>query len=628
MNNEGVAFQQYNKVFVTGKNNIVLAINIVSNNNDSTDRRVLSFEEIIKKNRQYVLNSLVSPWLASESRSFNYIYTNNLYIQPDIKINGEKKRIPLRDYLTRIDGKNTKTWVLGEAGIGKTTLLKHTFLEHIKSGEKGIYVTADSFDIRIHAENTLFYDNDIIFGDDVALFIDGIDEAFANNPFLINEFIKNLRHLDCEMWLGCRTPFFNKYSKELSTLSGVSITIQTWDEKDINSFISGFCTEENEVSNRINRLLGSKSYLEFCNNPLRLSMIIYIAEKTPLDRQVRLTNDYYLYSNFFELWVNNETKRLNNKSCAEDLYSIWYKVSRELYENDETVIAEDNSIINSLLNRTSLDGYSWKVEGFFHRSLMEFLLARKAIESMLLSSDCAIQDLKHNNRSDVDHFIKRGLETISYQKKNTIIRNLINAYYASEQTLIDPDKVFCVQNQIVYYLTRMKTRNTEPIINFLRDIYKQEKRPIMRQGIAYGAASLDLFDIALQFAKEMEAPDSEANIVNRSWTLVFYGDVSDIDVDPIRFRDDGKVPWDKARQARLRRFKGNSKKDKAFRMFDFCIMIGFYISRNWENINENDLKIIESCEVNINEFPPEINSFLQNKKQCLVNEYKKHLRTP
>ena len=146
----------------------------------------------------------------------------------------------------------------------------------------------------------------------------------------------------------------------------------------------------------------------------------------------------------------------------------------------------------------------------------------------------------------------------------------------------------------------------------------------MRQGIAYGAASLDLFDIALQFAKEMEAPDSEANIVNRSWTLVFYGDVSDIDVDPIRFRDDGKVPWDKARQARLRRFKGNSKKDKAFRMFDLCIMIGFYISRNWENINENDLKIIESCEVNINEFPPEINSFLQNKKQCLVNEYKKH----
>ena len=625
LNNKKISLD--NKIITIGKGNNIIAINITNQYNGKHAIQ-LSLKDIISNNKQYVMNSLVAPWLASESISFDYFYSNNLYIQPSIRANGENENITINQYLNQISEKKCKTWVLGEAGTGKTTLIKHTFLEYIKSGKQAIYTTADNLDLRIQSNNSFIFENSINFDNDLVLFIDGVDETFANNPSKLNSFIRSLKHLTCEMWIGCRTQFFDKYAKAFSNLSGSRIIVQNWSPQDVESYIHNYyatINNQQKLKTIKNLLSTNESYVEFCKNPLRLSMLIYIVEKTPACESLKLTNDYHLYSKFFELWISSETQRFDCKYDHKHLYNKLYQISRDLYENNETTINEDNEIINNLLIKTPCGNNLWRIQGFYHRSLMEFLLAKNAIEAMLSSVDEIIQTLKYNNRADVDHFIKRGFEKLSYKKLNRIVENAIPAYTLASKSLSNSDELFYVQDQIVYYLTRMKTSKKESVVNFIREIYQQEKRPIMRQGIAYGAAILDMFDIALQFAKEMSSPESDANVVNRSWTLIFYGDVTDITEDPLKYKDDGIVPWDNSRNARLRRFQGKSKKDKAFRMFDLCVMIGFYDSRGWKDLNKNDLEIIKNCETNISEFDPCVVDFLNEKKAYLVNEYIKHM---
>ena len=54
-------------------------------------------------------------------------------------------------------------------------------------------------------------------------------------------------------------------------------------------------------------------------------------------------------------------------------------------------------------------------------------------------------------------------------------------------------------------------------------------------------------------------------------------------------------------------------------------MIGFYESRNWTDLCENDLQIIMNCETNISEFDNDVIEFINKKKTYLVDEYVKHM---
>lgn len=164
--------------------------------------------------------------------------------------------------------------------------------------------------------------------------------------------------------------------------------------------------------------------------------------------------------------------------------------------------------------------------------------------------------------------------------------------------------------------------NAEPVETFIKSIYSNENQAIMRQGIAYGAANLGIFDIALQFARGMNAGSVE-DLTNRSWTLVFYGDMPD--EDPLHYVDDGTAPWNRSRAARLRRLQGTGKKECAFRMFDLQIMYGFLESRGWKGLSEGELKIIESCETDIEGYPAEVVDFLSGAKEKLVREYRRRL---
>lgn len=362
----------------------------------------------------------------------------------------------------------------------------------------------------------------------------------------------------------------------------------------------------------------------FAQNPFQLSMLLYLIESDP-QCCAELKNIYSLYSAFFDQWMKKEkNRRTGAKKKTEEIFDELWTIARNLYDNKNTMITSNDTAILGLLITKPEEGGKKYVSMFYHRSFMEFLLARGVIEAMKKGADALIGKVRKNNRSDVDKLVKAGFDILSYEVKNQMVRNMIEAIQQSKEmdSPLTEDECFYVENQLLYYMTRMKGMNPTPVADFIKKIYGEENRTIMRQSIAYGAANLGIFDIALEFARRME-PGSEEDKVNRAWTLVFYGDMPE--EDPLHYVDDNVAPWKRSREARLRRFQKNTVKDRAFRMFDLRIMYGFFESRGWQGLSSEELSIIKECETDIPGYPQEVVEFLRWAKEVLVDEYEKHL---
>lgn len=582
---------------------------------------LLKLEEISKES---ILQSSLMPWHRSFGISFESFFHNNYCIDSLVQL-ASHKQIFFSQF--ERENKKKKCIFLGEAGAGKSFLMKMHCINLLNAKKHAIYVCAEDWkidsDIVSYIKDVL--NQTIIPPNDLLLIIDGIDELFANNYNELGKLISQTSSLNCGVWLGCRTNFYNS-AKCLESIPYEKVVVQSWNPTQAYNFVKNYSiiTNNSNIITKYTKMPNAINGINsFSKNPLQLSMLVYIIECDRINVLLQ-NNEYLLYKNFFEIWVNNELLRLeNNKYDEEYVFSEWAKTARELYTDSKRESKIQNiPILTSIIKSTISNKEYCNVSAFWHRSFMEYILAKEAIDSMLQSSQAVIQKLKNNNRSDIDFYIKKAFFYMSYLEKNTIIENLITAYNQVEKDLNNEIEMFYVQNQIIYYLTRMNS-SSNAISEFIKKKYFDEKRPIMRQGMAYGAANIGLWEIALAFAKEMRIPNSDANRINRAWTLIFYGDQPD--EDPLNYEDTHNSLWERSKNARLRRLSGCKSKDRAFRMFDLCILHGFYESRNWEGLTLEELKIIEGTETKIVGYLPEVVEFLTEKKAELVEDYKKNL---
>lgn len=578
------------------------------------DYDLAELEQICKES---ILNFSLTPWNRSFGLSFKSAL-NSYYIDPFVTINTKRSDdFVLFSNLSKDDIK--KCIILGDAGSGKSFLLKKLFVDTIKAGRKALYICADDWSNESHLSN---YIKNILSSKtkpekDFLLIIDGIDEIFATNHEKLQNLITATSQIKCDVWLGCRTDFYNN-AKCLEHIPHKRIFVQEWKEEQAFEYVKKYAQKAGKINifAKYKYLFESQSINTFYSNPLRLSMLLYIIENDT-DQNIIINNEYELYESFFKLWLKNETQSSNDPCPASDeIYSQWKQIARWMYTGVRSIrILNIRALISIFKVYPDSENY-FCIFDFWHRSFMEFLLAKDAIDAMLTSSVSVIESLKSNNRSDVDFYIKKAFLTKSRYEKNKIIKNLIAAYNEVEQILHEKQEIFFVQNQIVYYLTRMNYKSKETV-NFIKEIYNDQLHPIMQQGVAYGAANIGLMDIALDFALKMKDPNSIQNRVNRAWTLIFYGDQPD--EDPLNYEDIHSASWKRSKDARLRRLSGDENKHKAFRMFDLCILHGFYESRDWKDLTVSDLEIIENTSTNIPEYTSDVIHFLETKKTELVS---------
>ena len=247
-------------------------------------------------------------------------------------------------------------------------------------------------------------------------------------------------------------------------------------------------------------------------------------------------------------------------------------------------------------------------------------IAGKMVTAFRMSIDDTINILSNLHFSDINQYVQLAYDSLSDDIKKAIADNLICAY---TQVQLDGRVVgrreYAIKGQLAFYLTRLcRDLIDSAMIDKLKDFYYNEPNVWQRQSLAYGMASLGEYTVPCDYAKRIFHGCDE-DIVNRSWTLIFYNDV--VGKDPYLYLDDGTASWDNCRKARINRLSRSLDK-MAYRSLDLSILYTFYESRKWHNIDNFDYETIKKCNISCKDMPKEVKAYNKSVFSKLLKKLK------
>lgn len=561
---------------------------------------------------------LLFPWF-KESPNYSEVFPK-LFIKPVFENNKEMNT------LTKTDG---HVFVLGAAGAGKTTLLRFLFAFENATDRNCMYITAkeamkknDFMDVLKEYVSEYAGETELF-----SVYIDGLDEAFANKFKKLRSFMRELQYYrNVQFWIGCRQDFYEHFYNE--DFAGIKNTfiIKPWEiEEQAERFIKTYqeIVGCDELDKHINELVSANETIQaFKTNPFQLSLLVYLAENNELEQ---IKGVYSLYESFINTWIEQEKKRGTSSMSKSEIVNVLTDAAVSIYNGLDYKLTEELVHISAVRNilviqeKAKLSSVLY-VTDFHHRSLATFLIAYKLVQAFLENESKTIRDLfKVKLKDDVTNFVGNKFAMMDESEKNRVKHTLMELYNDVQ------DDDISIKEQIIYYITRLGT----DVSDFLKKLVQDPpKHSLMRLSLAYGCVLSDKPDVrhfALDYAKSISRETKDA-ATNRAWTIIYFGDVNDR--DPYSYEDDEQRPWENARKARIKRFtKQNPRlKDYRFRLFDIPLFHSFLKNREWNNISESEFDILKRVEFPDDIFTQEEIAFLREEKMKLLDEYEKRLK--
>lgn len=601
---------------------------------------------VFEQEQNRLKNDTLLPWMRN-SPSLGALFPS-LFVEPIYY--SEKLRytyITFSDILEK--NKNAHIIITGDAGMGKTTLLRQQFLYENTTG-RFLYLHAKALTVPVHELRSYqkYVRNLLLYGivDDYGylVFLDGMDEAYAGNIEELNNLIDSINKLEktC-VWFGWRREHLAQSETEaLRQMTHDTISLSKWTPQMAHKFIEWYAhtvKKPNIIIDFDSLVCNNDTIRAFTESPFQLALLTYLLENKETDSAIadffigRDKTIYNLYSSFFLCWLKKERDRTTSHLPIEEIKKALWEISNKLYYNPTCEINYDDTAIVDLLTFSNL-GFEKIANGFFHRSFCAFFLADKVFNAVKVGDICLIEALKIPLRNDVTDFVRSAISGSDNSEIVTIQENLISAYRQIDapKDLILSEKArnailemdikhqFTIKNEIIYLVTRIPDP-TSCIPNFLEEINAKNTDPYILLDIAYAATLTGPTYIALDYAKTLE-PGSENSLINRSWTLAYFGDVQ---ANPHEYRDIEKVPWIKSREARMKRFQKSNYKALRFRILDFPLLYCYYVDRNWKDVNDTDYKIISNTEIEHEVFSAAEKLFLKQKKEQLLQGFREHM---
>ena len=450
--------------------------------------------------------------------------------------------------------------------------------------------------------------------------------------------------------IGGRTTSIQKYlhSPKFAKLFPKQCLVDEWTDEDIYSLVQQIGEVLTGNKSTFDRLLSDKERFAklVMKNPMRCKMLCIVAYNS--EKQVITAgNQYELYTHFFTKLFTHEFQRtqtmINYEEEIEDVLEKLGQLAFYQYQTTANGLCPIYSNYDDVLNSWNIGDRQlalliWDKEKkeFLHHTYSEFFVA---YHYLAVIRNCNLQDigdavevlsyLYNNTHADL---ITQGFSL--YEDSNNTIRWLTYIYSFTlpknlsqelraikEYALLDalPEYTALQANQryisdlsqkqylrikyeITFRVGRFRTKYALPFLSFVyfcdktvlygKIQFSPYELAILKRQCAVSASFLCGKDIELDYVSRMfpgtRQYDQNYDLVNRSHTLIYYGDV--LHTDLLSFTDDGKAEWDCARKKRISRLKKQPKRytleDKVscFRLFDLATIYTFLISRKGESI--------------------------------------------
>ncbi len=495
-------------------------------------------------------------------------------------LNAETPQMSLVDYLLESISKHHWILLLGEAGQGKTTILKQVFtllaqrfLSHPSSFVPlPLYIplreissfTGTAVEVLwayVQDEFPLSFTNfaSLVQKHRLIILFDGLDEIQSElTQHTINERVAS-RLFTLPAILSCRKSFYESYLS-LSTLHEryfSKVELQPLALNDsVKNYISTFCQRKQEHSPTltvtiVNLLHSSPRLQALAQRPLLLTMMLDIFT----DQQERGVQDWSqakLYQKYTEKWLKYEATKpdsvlkWNEKLIlmqevawaisrthipATSPYSLYQNVTftqRDLFfwlENTNILPGQVpiSHLIDDLCFRTFLISNDGETYSFIHKSFQEYFAARFIFEHLrgrnqtVETAACALQQMLP---VEVVGFLKEMFSTLEFARhdREGVISLLIEVY--QHHATSDRMSVTIRQNACAY----LAYIGTPRAIQFLEQRYEQESNKWVQRGMMVGMALFCGKTMILERYVEMIQTDPEIASINLGFHLIYYGD--------------------------------------------------------------------------------------------------------
>lgn len=599
-------------------------------------------DEIIRREQSQMQNEVVLPWLR-DSVSYLTIFPE-LFMKPVLE--GKKVRglVPYGELVSQHSKKNLV--ILGEAGIGKSTLLKYIFLFENENMEF-LYLKASA--LQRTAEELTDYEQAVLCllrGEKETrthktILLDGMDESYTDA--MMEDLIQALGRSRSQLsiWFGWRTEhYYQKETERLSRWIDNVLALPPWDIDTAEEYVRIYAkkTDQQMLQKKFHaQVQGNDTLLGFIASPFQLTLLVYLLEDGTLlpdaFTQSLVAADltiYKLYEAFFRCWLKKERLRKTSDLPETEIRQILWAIARKIYYGQLCPVdCTDSAVTDLLIFSPFPQGEQRLADRFYHRSLCAFFYADSIFAAIQQGGIPLVEALNQPLKNDITDFVRSASSTISsVSELERLQKNLMDTYlYTITRSMaldlqtrrwidrLPKEKLFCLKNEIIYLVTRLATPDSA-VSSFVEAAYQHETDPYLKLDLAYGAVLVGPAWITLEYARSL-TPGSEADRVHRAWTLAYFGDVQ---ADPYSYQDMGQSGWTKARTARLKRLQSSKRKAIRFRILDLPVLYCFYESRNWRDICKQDYLIIQQARIDCEEYSEEERQFLSEQKTKLLNK--------
>lgn len=518
----------------------------------------------------------------------------------------------------------------------------------------------------------------------VYLICDGLDEIGEDEETIINA-SKKLVNLHQKQYNGklfygisCRQNCAIKYyqTNNFSNLFLKHYEINQWSNDDIKKLI-----------NKIVKLIYSKEkrdskfqqneFLDIVQNTYDLSkkdnlnpLFCKMFCLSVADNTSKINNRFIVYNTFiFKLFEIEFSKSNNNADFKTASINTINIISNFAFLQHAKKIKQ-KALQSLLKNLSFMDKraisliYNIEKQNFIHQTYQEFFVAYYYINSLNIKNNTKIDFLTILYNNSCSDFISEGLNYLikSEDKKIEIINLFINIYFSSLSKelqelynhsnnqpihflynlgeFLDKKEFLNLKFEVLFRLGRFKT---EKPLDFIKFVYNNEnldmqypkyniskfENSILKRQCAISASFLCGYDVEIDYVKkiirEYESYDETYDLVNRSHTLIYYGDV--INTEILNFKDDGSNKWENAKIKRINRLKEYplkydiSDRIACFRLFDLATIYSFLVSKRSlkAQLNDTEKQIIINAKVeNIEKCPLERELLMMDIKSKII----------